>query len=52
MRAISDVVQVMVEGVREGKVINLNAVKNEAARRYGGGAGRGGLEGVPCTKTH
>ena len=39
MRAISDVVQVMVEGVREGKVINLNAVKNEAARRYGEGEG-------------
>ena len=35
MRAIAEVVQVMIEGVREGRVINLNAVKNEAARRHG-----------------
>ena len=37
MRAIAEVVQVMIEGVRAGRVINLNAVKNEAARRYGRG---------------
>ena len=35
MRAIADVVRVMIDAVRDGKVINLNAVKNEAARRYG-----------------
>jgi len=35
VRAIAEVVQVMIEGVREGRVINLNAVKNEAARRHG-----------------
>ena len=35
MRAIADVVRAMIDAVRDGKVINLNSTKNEAARRYG-----------------
>ena len=35
MRAIADVVRTMIDAVRDGKVINLNSTKNEAARRYG-----------------
>ena len=35
MRAIADVVRTMIDAVRDGKVINLNSAKNEAARRYG-----------------
>ena len=35
VRAIGEVVTAMIDAVTEGKVINLNAVKNEAARRYG-----------------
>jgi hypothetical protein len=34
VRAISDVVQVMIAGVREGKVINLNAVKAGRLSRH------------------
>ena len=35
MRAVADVVRTMIDAVRDGKVINLNSTKNEAARRYG-----------------
>ena len=35
VRAIADVVRTMIDAVRDGKVINLNSTKNEAARRYG-----------------
>ena len=35
MRAIADVVRTMIDAVRDGKAINLNSAKNEAARRYG-----------------
>jgi elongator complex protein 3 len=35
VRAIADVVRTMIDAVRDGKVINLNSAKNEAARRYG-----------------
>ena len=35
MRAITDVVQQMIASVKSGKVMNLNAVKNAAARKYG-----------------
>ena len=35
VRATGEVVAAMIEAVREGKVINLNAVKNAAARKHG-----------------
>ena len=35
VRAITDVVQQMIASVKSGKVLNLNAVKNAAARKYG-----------------
>ena len=34
VRATGEVVAAMIEAVREGKVINLNAVKNAAARKH------------------
>ena len=35
VRAIGEVVQAMIDAVRDGRSINLNAVKNEAARKHG-----------------
>ena len=51
VRAIGEVVQAMIDAVRDGRSINLNAVKNEAARKHGLRKSPKLVELIPSTAT-